>query len=69
VSDEHATCATCRFFDPVKALAGSTPTNGLCRVSAPTVNASKPWPVVRQTDWCGEHPTFSSDAKAPVIPA
>ena len=49
------TCATCRWFDPTKPLAGSQPKNGLCRVNPPSVNAVKPWPVVQGIDWCGEH--------------
>ncbi len=59
MADETPTCATCRFFDRVKPLAGSAPTNGICRVNAPTSNAAKPWPVVQAADWCGEHPHFA----------
>lgn len=51
-----ATCATCPFYSGSK----DHTANGLCRRYAPepntTVAVPTAWPIVKASDWCGEHP-------------
>ncbi len=48
-------CATCMYF-VLKQREGDGPRSerevGRCRRNAPTI---KGWPVMFDTDWCGEH--------------
>lgn len=45
-------CRTCRWFD------AATTDRGLCRVRPPVMTSPDSiegdWPLVQETDWCGE---------------
>src|SRR5215470_17013284 len=55
-------CQTCQYYDRKKTAAGSSPSSGQCRRSAPQLNPVNAksyliegvWPLVRDDDWCGE---------------
>jgi hypothetical protein len=57
-------CMTCQYYDrkAAKGAAGSAPSWGQCRRSAPQLNPVNAksymiegiWPTVRDDDWCGE---------------
>jgi hypothetical protein len=51
------TCRTCRFFKAVTASQVST-----CQKKSPSVSpddATAWWPLVMDTDWCGDHESAS----------
>jgi hypothetical protein len=45
-------CKTCMYFVSKTTVEGKESIVGRCRRNAPTM---KGWPVMFQTDWCGEH--------------
>ena len=53
-----AQCRTCPFFRPNpydgRPIAAGV-SEGECRVRPPDVSQNR-WPVVKESDWCGEHP-------------
>lgn len=56
-----AVCANCRFHEPL----GSDILN-ICRRYAPRCNvnfvSSCSWPVVRDSDWCGEFEPYPDES-------
>ena len=55
--DSGMRCRTCIWFvpklgSPIQATKADAPVVGRCRRHAPTMGG---YPVVYQTDWCGDH--------------
>ena len=68
---ERPTCATCAYYDPADPSVTPGEDMGLCRRSSPRAVTSSydddaelscfpTWPVVVETEWCGEHSGFET---------
>ncbi len=58
-------CATCAFFSPSTATYARG--SGQCRRHAPLLEQTErgprtTWPLVRDTNWCGEHAVWEEES-------
>lgn len=59
MKDPNKTCKSCAFYDEGQ-NAGPT---GTCHRNAPAGAGTGQFPIIRETDWCGEHqPDADTDA-------